>query len=138
MIRLLIYFMALAGPLQSVLGQVTNPPLDTNPVFEIYDLDTIARFPGDDVALSHFIFENIYAPPICSVVDLQGAVVVQFVVEKDGALSNYTIVRAGASCEQYHEVIFEVLNKMPCWIPAQRGGQAVRMRCMLPIRIRWE
>src|SRR5690606_4731812 len=65
-------------------------PLDTN----IYDMpEQMPEFPGGADAMEHFIYENLKYPDDARTKNIQGKVYIQFVVEKDGSISNIKIRR---------------------------------------------
>lgn len=93
--------------------------------------DTEAQFPGGTEAMMKFLSENIEYPEISMVLGDQGRVFVQFVIEKDGSLSNIKILR-GVTTEIDSEAI-RVIHKMPNWTPAIYNDEIVRARATLPI-----
>ena len=63
---------------------------------------------------------------------IEGAVFVQFVIEKDGSLTDVQAVKGiGGGCD---EVAVEVVKNAPAWNPGRQRGQAVRSRRIIPIR----
>ena len=113
-----------------------------------------------------FLAQNVRYPKIAAENGVQGRVLVQFVIEKNGSCSNYKIVRSAtkdikdavltvtaqngkkdaeaeknAQTEQETREALDaealrVLHAMPNWIPAKQRGQEVRMRYTLPITFR--
>ncbi|TAF66958.1 MAG: energy transducer TonB [Cytophagales bacterium] len=78
-----------------------------------------------------FIYANLRYPEAARTQSIEGRVFVQFIIEKDGSLSNFAIVKGlGHGCD---EEAIRVLKLAPRWKPAYQGGQAVRMRYTLPI-----
>ena len=97
-----------------------------NNIYEAVNQD--AEFPGgrpSDYIASHF------NPDV--VAELEGKIIVRFVVEKDGSISNVEIAR-GLSQESSEETI-RVMRSMPKWKPGKNGGVPVRSRFSLPIVI---
>ncbi len=84
-----------------------------------------------------FIYSNIQYPETARKKDIEGAVVISFIVEKDGSLSNAEIVREiGGGCG---EEALRVVNKMieaGRWTPGMQRGRAVRVQFNLPVRFR--
>ncbi len=79
-----------------------------------------------------YVYKNIRYPSIARENGVEGLVVVQFVVEEKGQISNATIVRdIGAGCG--HEVL-RVVNQMPIWIPGKQRGREVRVQYSLPVK----
>lgn len=143
-------------------GQEVYDDDDDDPVFEV--TEEPAQYPGGQAALMQFLAQNIRYPKIAAENGVQGRVLVQFVVEKDGSLSNFAVVKKsgdtitknaqngitvnaqGSATEESKvpQEAFDALNaeavrvlrEMPKWIPAKQRGQEVRMRYTLPITFR--
>ena len=79
-----------------------------------------------------FLAENISYPAEMKEKNIQGNVIVQFVVEKDGSLSNIKTVRA--ITEEAKAEAERVLAMSPKWIPGTQGGKAVRAQFTIPIK----
>lgn len=76
-----------------------------------------------------FLRENLTYPNVDG--DVQGTVIVEFTVEKDGSISNPTIIRSVH--ELFDAEALRVVSKMPKWIPASHNGKVVRSKFRLPI-----
>ena len=87
-----------------------------------------AQYPQGTDSLKAFILNNLKYPSDACV---QGRVVIAFVVEKDGSITNVDIVRSVHPA--LDEAAINVINKMPKWIPATNKGKIVRSRYYLPI-----
>ena len=130
-----------------------------DPIFEV--VEEPAQYPGGQAALMQYLAQNIRYPKISAENGVQGRVIVQFVIEKDGSLSNFKIVKdakpvsdgitvnaQGTTAEgndipkeAYGALNIEalrVLRGMPNWTPAKQRGQVVRMRYTLPVTFRLE
>ena len=84
--------------------------------------------------LLQFIGESLKYPSLAREADIQGTVVIRFVVEKDGSISNAEVVRdIGGGCGKE---ALRVVNKMPTWIPGSQQGHKVRVQFNLPIRFK--
>jgi len=118
--------------------QVTTDPIDIEPDPEpepeapIVDYpDQEAEFPGGVTAMMQFLSDNIEYPEIAMELGDQGRVFVEFVVEKDGSITQIKIVR-GVSKEIDREAK-RVVRMMPAWEPAEQKGESVRARMRIPI-----
>ncbi|HFA50765.1 MAG TPA: energy transducer TonB [Bacteroidetes bacterium] len=79
-----------------------------------------------------FIYENIQYPPVARENNIKGMVVLQFVVEIDGSVSNVKVVRdIGGGCG---EEAMRVVKMMPAWNPGKQRGRPVRVMFTLPIK----
>lgn len=91
-------------------------------------------FPGEYNALSKFVLDNLELPPIDSLLGSQ--VDVQFVVERDGRITNPQIMKS--IHPDIDAAYLKLFSKMPNWIPGRQRGMPARIVVSLPIRIRLE
>lgn len=91
-----------------------------------------ASFPGGASEMKKFIAMEIQYPDLAVVNWDQGRVYVTFVVEPNGNLSNIEVMRGGLTPELNAEAI-RLISSMPRWLPGEIDGEAVRVRCRLPI-----
>lgn len=90
-----------------------------------------AEFPGGQAALMKFLSSNIRYPETAQANDIQGRVIVKFVVEKDGSIGNVTIAK-GVDKDLDREAI-RVVKRMPKWQPGKNNGVPVRSYFTLPV-----
>lgn len=90
-----------------------------------------AEFPGGLPALMKWLSNNIRYPEAAQQNDIQGRVIVKFVVEKDGSIGAADIVK-GVDKDLDREAI-RVVKKMPKWQPGKNNGVAVRSYFTLPV-----
>jgi len=77
---------------------------------------------------------NIKYPEVARTSGITGTVYVQFVVEKDGSISDVKVVRGiGGGCD---EEAVRVVKSMPRWKPGKQRGQPVRVYFTLPIEFK--
>jgi len=88
-------------------------------------------FPGGDAAIFKFITENTVYPPIAKEMGVQGKVYIQFVIDKNGKVTQVTVAR-GVDPALDAEAI-RVVSKMPDWTPGKQRGRAVPVTNILPI-----
>ncbi|MDE6142440.1 MAG: energy transducer TonB, partial [Muribaculaceae bacterium] len=93
-----------------------------------------AEFPGGQAALMKFLKDNIRYPEAAQQNDIQGRVIVRFVVEKDGSIGQITIMK-GVDKDLDREAL-RVVKKMPKWQPGKNNGVAVRSYFNLPVTFR--
>lgn len=89
------------------------------------------KFPGGDAEMYKFLSKNVRYPEMAAQNDIQGKVYVQFVVEKNGAISDVKVLR-GRDQDLDKEAV-RVVKSMPNWIPGKMNGQAVRVYYTIPI-----
>jgi len=89
---------------------------------------TQSHFPGGEKAFSKFLDKNLKWP---DQIDGQGRVIVSFVVEKDGHLTNIKIAKK--SLPEFDNEALRVIKKSPRWIPATRNGIPIKSVKSVPI-----
>ena len=92
------------------------------------------EFPGGNTAMMKFLSDNIKYPVIAQENAIQGRVITNFVVEKDGSITDVQVVR-GVDPSLDKEAV-RVIQSMPRWTPGKQRGQAVRVRFTLPVVFR--
>ncbi len=90
-----------------------------------------AEFPGGQAALMKWLGNNIRYPEAAQANDVQGRVIVKFVVEKDGSIGSASIVK-GVDKDLDKEAL-RVVKKMPKWQPGKNNGAPVRSYFTLPV-----
>ena len=88
-------------------------------------------FPGGQTALMSWLAENIHCPSTCK--SISGRVLLSFIVETDGTLSNIQIVRKLDT--EFDEEFIRAVKAMPKWIPGKQNGQTVRVKYNMPLTI---
>lgn len=90
-----------------------------------------AEFPGGVEAMNRFMAENIKYPTLAKQKNIEGKVIISFIVEKNGTLSDIrTIKDIGEGCGDEG---VRIVKLMPKWKPAKQKGQPVRQQFFLPI-----
>ena len=101
-------------------------------VFGYNVVSTKPYFPGGDEAMSQFINQHIKYPDLAVDYGIQGTVEISVIVESDGRLSNFKIVKCiGAGCDEEAE---RVLKLMPKWIPGKQNNRPVRVQVLIPMK----
>lgn len=98
-------------------------------IFQI--VEEMPSYPGGAEALYEYLNDNIRYPIVALESGISGRVYVQFVVERDGSVSDVKVLRGiGGGCD---EEAIRVVEKMPKWNPGKQRGRAVRVLYMVPI-----
>lgn len=97
-------------------------------------VEQLAEFPGGMAALMRWLNNNMRYPEAAQQNDIQGRVIVNFVVEKDGSIANVKIAK-GVDKDLDREAL-RVVKKMPKWQPGKNNGVAVRSYFNLPVTFR--
>lgn len=97
-------------------------------------VEQMPSFPGGNQALMDYLSVNVKYPKECADSSIQGRVVCSFVVEKDGSLSEFKIMRS------VHPLLdaeaLRVVKQMPKWIPGKQNGTEASVKYTIPISFR--
>lgn len=105
-----------------------------NKVFEV--VEQMPSFPGGPSALMRYLSENIKYPVVAQENGVQGRVVVSFVVERDGSITDVKVARSVDP--SLDREAMRVVRSMPHWIPGKQNGSAVRVKYNVPVSFRLE
>ena len=111
---------------------VVEEPEEEDQIFQVVEED--AKFPGGNNELMKYLQKNIKYPSICQEQGIQGRVIVQFVVEKDGSITDVQVIKAINPYLDKEAV--RVVSTMPKWSPGKQRGKPVRVRFTLPVTFR--
>jgi protein TonB len=130
---------AISGPTAPVSGPVmAGPPAatqeegDEGEVFEIVEQNP--SFPGGNEALMKWLNKNLKYPASAQDNGIQGRVLVQFVVNKDGSIVDPKVLRSVDPA--LDKEALRVVSAMPKWQPGKQRGKTVRVRFTLPVTFR--
>ena len=92
--------------------------------------EVMPQFPGGDQAMMKFVSENVQYPEEAKEKEISGRVMVGFIVEKDGSISDVKVAKGiGGGCD---EEAVRVVKAMPKWKPGKEKGKPVRVSYMMP------
>lgn len=115
----------------AIEGEVDDEEIEGD-VSIIQVVEVEPEFPGGMDSLYAWIARNTKYPRLARENNIEGTVYVQFVIEKDGSISNVTLLRdIGYGCGKE---ALRVVNSMPKWKPGRQRGKPVRARYNLPIK----
>jgi TonB family protein len=105
-------------------------PSTEDPVFQV--VEVMPEYPGGIDAMIKYLSTNIKYPEEAKTKGITGTVFVNYIVEKDGQISNVKIMRGiGGGCD---EEAWRVVKDMPKWSPGKQRGENVRVMFNLPIK----
>ena len=134
LVLLVIVFAPAGANAQNKKVKKAQTHKDTTTDDKVYDVcEQMPTYEGGDAALLKYLGENLKLPEEYKERGMQGRMVVGFIVEKDGSLTNVKVLRA-VDIALDAEVL-RVVKGMPKWIPGRHNGQRVRVRYLLPIHI---
>ena len=91
-----------------------------------------AEFPGGPQAMFKYLSEHIKYPVICQENGIQGKVICQFTVNKDGSIVDIQVMRSSGH-DALDKEAMRVIQSMPKWAPGKQRGKPVRSRFTLPV-----
>lgn len=102
---------------------------------KVYDVvERMPQFPGGASAMFEFLSNNINYPVEAEKKGIHGRVIVTFIVERDGSVSNPKVTKSAE--EHLDNEALRVVRKMPKWIPGSQGGHPVRVKYTVPVTFR--
>ena len=126
-----IIMMAIAACMMTLGAQAQVRKGNTAPqdVFDV--VEEMPQYPGGMQAMLSFLQENITYPKDAQEKKISGRVIVTFVVEKDGSISNVETVKS--VFPSLDEEAVRIVKAMPNWKPGKQNGKVVRVKYTLPI-----
>ena len=119
------------------IGEKAVESSDPKKVFtgKVYDLvDEMPSFPGGLEELYKWIDNNVQYPAVARENGIEGRVILKFIVEKDGSLSDSTVIHS------VHPMVdreaLRLVGQMPKWKPGKHDGSTVRFKYHLPIKFK--
>ena len=102
---------------------------------KVYEkVEVMPEFPGGDQAMMDFVAKNVVYPQEARDKEISGRVMVGFIVEKDGSISDAKVVKGiGGGCD---EEAVRVVNAMPKWKPGKQKSKPVRVSFMMPFNFK--
>ena len=102
---------------------------EENKVFDV--VEQMPSYPGGMGALMSWLSQNIKYPTVAAENGISGRVIVQFVVERDGSITD---VRVARGVDPYlDKEATRVVKMMPNWIPGKQNGSPVRVKYTVPV-----
>lgn len=119
------------GIVRRAIEHVFGIPEDTT----IYNnVEVMPSYPGDMTECYMFVARHMHYPEEAAEKGIEGRVLIRFVVEKDGRLTNFEVIETPDPL--LSDEALRVLKQMPQWIPAKNKGKDVRCRYSMPIQFR--
>ncbi len=107
---------------------------DSSKIFGV--AEEMPSFPGGEKALMQYIKDNTYYPKEMCEGAAQGRVMVGFVVNEDGSISDIKVLRS--LTPEFDEVAVKIVKGMPKWNPGKQNGKAVKTKYTVPVSFRTE
>lgn len=117
---------------KETIAQPEPPKEEETKVFDV--VEQMPSFPGGPSALFEYLSKNIKYPVVAEENGIQGRVIVSFVVERDGSITDVRVVKSvDPSLDKEAQ---RVVKSMPRWIPGKQNGSAVRVKYTVPVTFR--
>ena len=108
---------------------VEEPRRPSNHVFDV--VEEMPQYPGGNAALMEFLGNNIKYPVVAEENGIQGRVVVTFVIERDGSVTDVKVEKSVDPSLDKEAI--RVVKSMPRWIPGKQDGSPVRVKYTMPV-----
>lgn len=140
-LKILIYLKGIC--LFSLINMPINISASQNKIIILQDknenkvyerVEYMASYQGGTDAVFEFISKNIRYPKDALDAQIQGIVICEFIINKDGSFSDVKIKRSIHPALDKEAV--RVIKSFPKWTPARNGGETVRVRYTLPVSFR--
>ncbi len=108
------------------------PSNEDETVRDIFGVQKPPTYPGGDQDLLKYLAKNVQYPELARDANIQGSVVITFVIMKDGSIGDVQILKdIGGGCGKE---AMRVVKSMPKWSPGEANGKPVKVRFTLPVR----
>lgn len=124
-------------PHRSRNDETSNSELNNNVVEDtkVYDVvDEMPQFPGGQSALSEYLSRNLKYPVSVEEKGIEGRVILTFVVERDGSISNVIVVKSIDPL--LDKEAMRLAKSMPRWIPGKQQSSIVRVKYTMPVNFK--
>ena len=112
--------------------EIYNEQISQPDVFD--KVDEAPQFPGGMAGMMQYLSTNVRYPEDAKETGAQGRVIVSFIIEKDGSISNAKVTKPTYS--SFDEEALRVVSTMPKWMPGKQNGEVVRVKYSLPVSFR--
>ena len=110
-------------------ADAATPQTDKSRTFDV--VEQMPEYPGGSAELLKFLSKNVKYPVEAEKAGIQGRVILTFVVEKDGTISEPTVVKSVDPVLDAEAV--RVISAMPNWVPGRQNGEVVRVKYAVPV-----
>lgn len=118
----------------SLTQDLSAQSAETDSMGCVLSVDQQAQPKGGMAAFYGYVMEKFNYPKRCQAARISGYVLLRFVVDTDGSISNVTAIESTAACPEFAEEAIRVLLASPKWIPAQSKGKPAKAYRKIPIK----
>ena len=135
LVLLVVVFAPAGANAQNKKVEKAQTHKDTTTDDKVYEVgEQMPTYEGGDAALLKYITDSVKYPELAKKHGVQGRLVIGFIVEKDGSLTDVKVLRP-VDIDLDAEVL-RVIKGMPKWIPGCQDEQLVRVRYNVPVSFR--
>ncbi len=98
-------------------------------------VENMPKFPGGNKAMTEYMINSLKYPAEAAKNGIEGRVLVSFVIEKDGSISECKILKSSDN-ELLDQEALRVISAMPAWTPGTQNGKTVRVNNVIPVIFR--
>lgn len=109
-----------------------SPSIETGKVYDV--VEHMPQFPGGPSAMMKYLADNISYPEEAEKKGAQGRVIIAFIVECDGSVSNPKVTTSAE--EHLDKEALRLVRAMPKWTPGTQDGHPVRVKYTVPVTFR--
>ena len=114
--------------------ELVDAPVVGDSMYVYRQTEELASFSWNNQNLNQYITTNLVVPPYLKKEALSGRALVRLIIERDGTLSNISIVKPYSPTLDRN--IVALLRRMPKWSPARQEGKPVRSFCFIPVNVK--
>ena len=129
---------AFAAAMMLVAGTAESSAQTANPIYSPEQVDQRAMFPRGQEGMMSFMMQNMKYPKEAEKDKAQGTVIVHFVIETDGSISNIKVPDSLKIHPVLDAAAVQFVKKMPKWKPAKLKGKTVRQRANTAVQYRYK
>jgi protein TonB len=108
-----------------------NSKPEEDEVISFRVVEDLPQFPGGAVEMMKWLQRNLKYPPVAQERKIQGKVVAEFIVNKDGSLTDFKVVKSlNSMCDRE---VLRVLRMMPRWTAGVQNDQPCRTKVCIPV-----
>jgi len=113
-------------------SRTDNKVANKENIFDV--VEEMPQFPGGQEALLEYLAKNVKYPVVAEENGVQGRVILTFIVERDGSITNIKVVKSVDPSLDKEAI--RVVKSMPRWVPGKQNGSPVRVEYSVPIVFR--
>lgn len=111
---------------------------DLSDTTALADCDSLPSFIGGEKSLYLYVGQQMRKVCAYGEVDEKADLMVAFIVERDGKVSNFRPIDENPKYAKVYERMEKIFTRMPAWTPGMKDGKAVRCNIEMPLHLHWQ